>query len=104
MYAQGRARVSFRNPAAFAICDRCGFRYNHNALSFQYDWRGAQMQNLQVLVCKPCLDVPQSQMKAYTPSPDPIPIRNARPDLNSNAVQVSSTQPVSVTYILVSNG
>jgi len=29
MRPHGRARVSARNPRALAICDRCGFLYNH---------------------------------------------------------------------------
>ena len=45
----GRARTSSTNPQAHAICDRCGFRYNWVNLKWQYDWRGASLQNLKFL-------------------------------------------------------
>ncbi len=35
----GRASTNASNPQAHAICDRCGFRYNHVNLKWQYDWR-----------------------------------------------------------------
>lgn len=79
--ANGRAYVDARNPAAFGCCDRCGFRYNLIALSWQFDWRGAQLQNLRILVCDRCLDKPQEQLRSYSPPPDPLPVMNPRPDL-----------------------
>lgn len=74
----GRARTSSSNPQAHAICDRCGFRYNHVNLRWQYDWRGASMQNLRLLVCDDCYDVPQEQLRAIVVPADPTPIVNAR--------------------------
>ena len=59
----GRARTSTSNPEAHAICDRCGFRYNWVDLRWQYDWRGAMLQNLKILVCKSCKDEPQQQQR-----------------------------------------
>ncbi len=53
-----RARVDPNHPEAFAICERCGFLYNHNALRWQYEWRGNQLTNTRHLVCSPCYDVP----------------------------------------------
>lgn len=78
MRPHGRARVSARNPRAFAICDRCGFLYNHVNLSWQYDWAGASLINKRLLVCDPCNDVPQQQLRAIVVPADPIPIRNPR--------------------------
>jgi hypothetical protein len=75
---QGRARVSGTNPRAAAICDRCGFVYNHINLRWQYDWRGASMQNLQFLVCNTCYDTPQEQLRAIVVPADPVPIVNPR--------------------------
>lgn len=75
----GRARTSAKKPQAHAICDRCGFRYNWVDLSWQYDWRGAVIQNLRILVCKRCLDKPQEQLRAIVVPADPTPIINARP-------------------------
>lgn len=74
----GRARTSSRNPQAHAICDRCGFRYNHVNLRWQYDWRGASMQNIKLLVCNPCYDNPQEQLRAIVVPADPTPIVNPR--------------------------
>lgn len=74
----GRARTSSSSPQAHAICDRCGFRYNHVDLQWQYDWRGAALQNVRILVCNSCLDVPQDQLRAIVVPADPIPIMQAR--------------------------
>jgi hypothetical protein len=76
----GRARTSSKNPQAHAICDRCGFRYNFVNLQWQFDWRGASLQNLRVLVCTPCLDTPQEQLRAIVVPADPTPIIQARPE------------------------
>jgi hypothetical protein len=74
----GRARTSASNPQAHAICDRCGFRYNHVDLSWQYDWRGASLQNTRILVCSTCMDAPQEQLRAIVVPADPTPITQAR--------------------------
>lgn len=74
----GRARTSSSSPQAHAICDRCGFRYNHVDLKWQFDWRGATMQNIKVLVCNTCYDTPQEQLRAIVVPADPTPIMNAR--------------------------
>tara|TARA_R110000868_G_scaffold160500_2_gene390200 strand:- start:3513 stop:4247 length:735 start_codon:yes stop_codon:yes gene_type:complete len=74
----GRARTSATNPQAFAICDRCGFLYNHVDLKWQFDWRGVALQNTRLLVCNPCYDTPQEQLRAIIVPADPTPIMNAR--------------------------
>lgn len=78
MRPHGRARVSSRNPRAFAICDRCGFLYNHVDLQWQYDWAGASLINKRILVCDECNDVPQTQLRAIVVPADPVPIQNPR--------------------------
>ena len=78
MRPHGRARVSPRNPRAFARCDRCGFLYNHINLNWQFDWRGTSLQNLRFLVCNRCMDTPQQQLRAIVVPADPTPIMNAR--------------------------
>jgi hypothetical protein len=75
----GRARINSRNPQAAAICDRCGFVYNHVDLQFQFDWAGATTVNKQILVCNNCLDTPQQQLRAIVIPADPMPISNPRP-------------------------
>jgi len=74
----GRARTSATNPQAHAICDRCGFRYNHVNLKWQYDWAGASLINKRMLVCNTCYDVPQEQLRAIVVPADPMPIINPR--------------------------
>jgi hypothetical protein len=70
----GRARTSANNPRSFAVCQRCGIWYNRINLKFQFEWRGAQLQNLYILVCKQCYDEPQQQLRAITLPADPTPI------------------------------
>lgn len=74
----GRASTSSSSPQAHAICDRCGFRYNHAALTWQYDWAGASLINKRILVCSTCLDTPQEQLRAIVVPSDPVPIANPR--------------------------
>src|SRR5215475_13454291 len=72
--------VSRRNPRALAICDRCGFRFNHDELQWQFQWAGPRLQNLRILVCRSCLDIPQEQLRTIVLPPDPVPIQNPRPE------------------------
>lgn len=72
--------TSARSPHAHAICDRCGFRFNHVDLHWQHEWRGPSLMNIRVLVCKSCLDVPQQNVRSIALPADPTPIINARPE------------------------
>jgi len=74
----GRASVSARNPRAFAICDRCGFLYNHVRLQWQFDYAGTGLINKRILVCSDCNDIPQAQLRAIIIPADPVPIQNPR--------------------------
>jgi hypothetical protein len=74
----GRARTNAKKPSAFAVCDRCGIWTNLVSLKFQYDWRGATLQNLRLLVCDRCYDTPQEQLRAIVLPADPEPKMNAR--------------------------
>ena len=75
----GHARTSSRRPQAHSICDRCGARYNHADLSWQYDYAGASLINKRLLVCRSCMDKPQQQLRAIIVAADPVPILNPRP-------------------------
>lgn len=80
MRVHGRARIDRNRPEALGVCDWCGFLYNHNRLSWAYDWRGPNLQNLGFLVCESCLDTPQQNgQRTIILPPDPVSIRNARP-------------------------
>ena len=81
----GRARTSSRNPQAHAICDRCGGRFNHVDLSWQFDWAGAGLINKRLLVCGPCSDKPQQQLRSIVLPADPTPVMNPRPQDFVNA-------------------
>lgn len=74
----GRAKTSSRNPQAHAICDRCGFRWNHVNLTWQFEWQGASLANRRILVCRTCYDEPQNQLRAIVIPADPVPIMNPR--------------------------
>ncbi len=74
----GQAEIDPDNPRAVGICDRCGKCYNHNVLQPQYQWAGAALVWLGLLVCPPCLDVPSEQLRSIRLPPDPTPIYNAR--------------------------
>lgn len=74
----GRARTSASSPRAHAICDRCGARYNHNALQWQFEWRGSALKNIRLLVCSRCLDIPQENIRAIVIPADPLPIVQPR--------------------------
>lgn len=91
MRPHGRARVSARNPRAFGVCDRCNFLFNHNRLSWQFDWAGASLINKRILVCDTCNDVPQQQLRAIVVPADPIPIQNPRIQDYVNAEQNTRT-------------
>lgn len=76
----GRARTNPKSPAAHAICDRCGGRVNHVDLSWQFDWAGAGLINKRILVCDPCMDDQQQQLRSIVLPADPPVIMNARPE------------------------
>jgi hypothetical protein len=78
MRAHGRAKVNSRSPEAFAICDNCGFLYNHSELRWQLQWSGNKLVNLRQLVCRRCNDIPQTQLRAIVLPADPVPVQNPR--------------------------
>jgi hypothetical protein len=75
----GRAQVDANHPSAFAICDSCGFLYNHRDLNWQFEYAGMQLQNMRMLKCPKCLDTPQVQLQPVILPADPPPVLNARP-------------------------
>lgn len=79
MRPHGRARVDLYKPQAFAVCDSCGFLHNHVDLKWQFEYAGLQLQNMRMLKCPKCLDIPQIQLQPIILPADPVPIMNARP-------------------------
>lgn len=78
----GHARVDVNHPEAFACCDRCGGWYNRSDLDWQFDYRGNALANLRILVCQKCMDVPNEQLRPVIIGPDPIPVKDPRPELH----------------------
>jgi len=78
MQVNGRARISATQPRAKGICDRCGFMYSLSDLQYQFQWAGSGLVNLQLRVCRRCMDIPQIQFKSFVLPPDPLPVDNPR--------------------------
>jgi hypothetical protein len=49
-------------------------------LSWQFDWAGSSLINKRILVCDPCMDTPQQQLRTIVLPADPPVIMNARPE------------------------
>ena len=89
-YAYGRGRkrrtqprFDAHDPRAIAICDGCGFLVQHSHLREKKDYRGGSVPvGLGVWVCASCDDVPQPYYRRQLLRPDPVPVRNPRPDYN----------------------
>ncbi len=77
------ARTDPSAPDGWGTCQRCGFIGNLRDFSWQYDYRGLQLRDLQTLVCDPCYDTPQRQLGAVILPPDPPGLLNARPEAYS---------------------
>jgi len=82
-YIHGKIRLNARRPLGRRTCDRCGTQYSRDELSWQYQWAGATLQNLRLLVCPTCMDKPNPQLRTYVPPPDPLPFFNPRPELDA---------------------
>lgn len=82
---KGRAKVDPQHPAAFAICDVCGFQYNHRDLRWQVQWFGNQIRKTGFLACPTCWDKPNSTLRPKVLPPDPVPILNPRREATSAA-------------------
>ncbi len=94
----GHARINPSSPEAAGTCDRCGFVYSFSDLRWQFQWAGAMLQNIRILVCYHCEDEPQEQLRAIVLPPDPVPVINARP-FNYRAAETdyqTITQPPTI--------
>ena len=75
----GRVRVSPSRPSAAAECDRCSQWWRLDDLRPQKVWAGVKLMDTGFLVCPPCLDIPNEQMRSIILPADPYPRRNPRP-------------------------
>jgi len=62
------------------VCDRCGRLFNHKDLTWQYNWRGNRLANLNILVCQRCLEDPSDFLRIIKIPAEPAPTLNARPE------------------------
>lgn len=77
---QGRARTNARSPSAKAVCDQCGEWYNLVDLREQVEYYGRSVKKTGYLVCRNCFDKPQPQLQPFVLPPDPVPVKNPRPE------------------------
>lgn len=93
----GRAFANPTKPEAFAICDRCGLTYNHSKLVWQWQYAGLTLINKRILVCTvTCLDKPSPFLKTIVLPPDPLPVKNPRPEFfvqDEGTIQPAPQQP-----------
>jgi len=74
------ARTNPRSPRGWGTCQRCGFIYNLEKLQWQLQWRGMAPMDVNLQVCKTCLDIPQRQLGSIILPPDPLPLPSALPE------------------------
>ena len=84
----GRAQTDPTRPAAYGVCDRCGFLYNLRDLSWQFDYAGIGLLNYRILVCEPCYDTPQQQKRPVILPADPLPVANVIGDPATDGMPV----------------
>lgn len=99
MGGNSKARVDTQHPDSFGICDRCGNLRNLSDLKYQFQWRGESLVNSNILVCPPCLDIPNEQLRTIVLPPDPLPVPDARPP--QWASQMGPTPPNIPVYQLI---
>jgi hypothetical protein len=75
---KGHAKVDPQRPDAFAICDCCGFQYNHRDLRFGQAWYGKELRSTGHLLCPTCWDIPNPSVRPVVLPADPVPILNPR--------------------------
>lgn len=100
----GRARISSSSVEPRGVCDCCGFTYSLVDLKFQFEWAGATLQNTGFRHCPTCLDVPNQQLRAIIIPPDPVPVRDPRPDLNAIMVSTSGTYYPAANFLGTEDG
>lgn len=61
------------------MCDRCGGVFSLGDLQYQYEWAGQKLINKRLRVCQKCMDVPSNAFRTIRIPPDPVPVRDPRP-------------------------
>jgi hypothetical protein len=97
-YAYGKGRkhrtqpqFDRKSPHGLAICDGCGFMVQHTELREKKDYRGGTTPvGLSLRVCASCDDIPQPYYRRLLLKPDPIPLKNPRPDTQDAATNAQT--------------
>ena len=79
-------------PSAWGTDDRSGFVGNQRNLKWQMEWAGLQLINKRILVYDDQYDTPNRQLGTIVLPPDPLPIKNARPEQYAIDEQPVSTR------------
>ncbi len=105
--ARANVKVDPQNPRGYGECDYCGHFYNLETLEYQTEWMGAAIKRTGFRQCPECLDKPQEQLRTIVLPPDPIPLKDPRPDKYTDPApnyphNISCAVPVSYMGIPVS--
>lgn len=76
-----RPVTNWRQPRAYALCDRCKHLTYRDELREQMEYRGGTSPvPTGLLVCPECYDTPNAQFAPPLLKPDPVPVYMPRPD------------------------
>ena len=83
LHRKSRAPISIdvKNPRSVGVCDGCGFWTMHPSMVEKKEFRGGSAPvGTGFYVCGVCDDVPNPYYSKMVLPPDPIPIKNPRPE------------------------
>ncbi len=95
---KGHAHLDPQHPSAFAICERCGFLYNHRELQWDIQYHGRNLRRTGFLVCDACNDNPNPTLRPVVLPPDPVPILNPRTEQMHKHVRRWPGEPFPLPY------
>lgn len=94
-------KFAVKSPQGLAICDGCGFMVQHTELRQKQDYRGGSTPvGLSLQVCASCDDVPQPYFSRLLLRPDPVPLKNPRPD-SQDAITNAQTEVADIESVLL---
>ena len=73
--------IDVKSPRSVAVCDGCGMWTMHGHLVEKMEYRGGSVPvGTNLYVCGVCDDVPNPYYSKLVLPPDPVPIKNPRPE------------------------
>jgi hypothetical protein len=79
--------INRNDPQAAGRCDRGGEIRKRSELHPEMIWAGNRLQHNGFWVCEKHMDPPHPQDKTIILKPDPIPVRDPRPDIDVMAAR-----------------